>query len=153
MLEGLSYYYNDLKITEFGFINQEFLSKFDIRADVYYGELNWTNLLTCISGHQVIFSELPKFPEVKRDLSMIIDRSVRYEDIRKLAFTTEKEKLKNISLFDIYEGKNIEEGKKSYAVSFILQDMNGTLTEAQIDSIINRLATAYEKKLGAQIRK
>jgi phenylalanyl-tRNA synthetase beta chain len=84
---------------------------------------------------------------------MIIDRSVRYEDIRKLAFTTEKEKLKNISLFDIYEGKNIEEGKKSYAVSFILQDVNATLTDSQIDTIINRLASAYEKKLGAQIRK
>ena len=84
---------------------------------------------------------------------MIIDRNIMYEDIRKLAFTTEEEKLKSISLFDVFEGSNIEEGKKSYAVSFILQDMNGTLTDAQIESIMNKLASAYETKLGAQIRK
>jgi phenylalanyl-tRNA synthetase beta chain len=84
---------------------------------------------------------------------MIIDRSIRYEDIRKLAFQTEKEKLKNIALFDVFEGENIGKEKKSYAVSFILQDLNATLTDNQIDTIINRLASAFEKKLGAQIRK
>ena len=151
--EGLSYYNNNLKISEFGSISQEYLSSFDIKTEVYYGEINWTNLLICIGNPQVIFSDLPKFPEVKRDLSMIIDRSIRYEDIRKLAFQTEKEKLKNIALFDVFEGENIGKEKKSYAVSFILQDLNATLTDNQIDTIINRLASAFEKKLGAQIRK
>jgi len=151
--EGLSYFYNDLKIAEFGIISGKFLTMFDIRTEVYYGEINWTRLLTCISDYRIIFMDMPKFPEVKRDLSMIIDRNIMYEDIRKLAFTTEEEKLKSISLFDVFEGSNIEEGKKSYAVSFILQDMNGTLTDAQIESIMNKLASAYETKLGAQIRK
>jgi len=151
--EGISYYHQNLKITEIGIIKKEILSKFDIKADVFYAEINWTGILDRLDAHGITFTELPKFPEVKRDLSMILDKKIRYEEIKKLAFATEREKLISMSLFDVFEGKNISAGKKSYAVSFVLQDENQTLTDKQIDTIMNKLATTFEKKLGAQIRK
>ncbi len=151
--EGISYYHQNLKITEIGILKKELLSKFDVKVDVFYSEINWTGLLGKLDVHGITFRELPKFPEVKRDLSMILDKKIRYEEIRKLAFATEREKLISMSLFDVYEGKNISPDKKSYAVSFVLQDESRTLTDKQIDTIMNQLATTFEKKLGARIRK
>lgn len=106
-----------------------------------------------LSTKPVTFSELPRFPEVRRDLSMILEKTITYEQIRQLAFKTEKKLLKRIILFDVYEGDKIEKDKKSYAVSFILQDENRTLTDDLIEKTINNLASVFEKRLGAQIRR
>lgn len=105
-----------------------------------------------IAESKIQYQELPKFPEVRRDLALLIDSSVKYEQIRKLAFETERKLLKSVNLFDVYQGKNIPEGKKSYAISYILQDESKTLTDEQIDRTMKRLIDVYVRELGAQIR-
>lgn len=151
--DGISNSLGKLKITQLGIIKKEILSIFDIKSDVYYAEINWTNLLKCLDEGEIAFSALPRFPEVRRDLSMELDRNIGYAEIRELAYATEQERLQDLSLFDVYEGKKIAEGKKSYAVSFVIQDKHSTLTDQQIDQIMDRLAGAFERKLGARIRK
>jgi phenylalanyl-tRNA synthetase beta chain len=119
---------------------------------VFFADLNWNNLMSEIKKAKVTYSEISKYPEVKRDLALLIDKSTTFAEIVKIANETEKKLLKDVYLFDVYEGKNLEDGKKSYAVSFILQDENKTLTDAQIDSIMKKLMKNYENKLGAKIR-
>jgi phenylalanyl-tRNA synthetase beta chain len=109
--------------------------------------------MSMLNIKSITFRELPRFPEVKRDLSMLLEKTITFEEIRSLAFQSEKKMLKKVILFDVYEGENIEKDKKSYAISFILQDENKTLTDNQIEKIINNLALAFEKQLGAQIRR
>ena len=101
---------------------------------------------------KVEYTEISKFPAVKRDLALLIDKNVQFAEIEKIAYETEKKLLKQVSLFDVYEGKNLEAGKKSYAVSFMLQDENATLNEKQIDKIMSKLITNLENKLGAKLR-
>lgn len=105
-----------------------------------------------IQSNKITFEELPRFPEVRRDLSMVLTSETKFDQIRTVAGKSEKKLLKRISLFDVYEGEKIEKGKKSYAVSFILQDLEKTLTDQQIDKIMKNIAQALEKELGAQIR-
>lgn len=105
------------------------------------------------SKHKVQYSEISKYPEVKRDLALLLDVNVIFAEIEKIAFDTERKLLKSVNLFDVYEGKNLEAGKKSYAVSFILQDETKTLTDNQIDAIMKKLLGNFEGKLGAKLRK
>jgi phenylalanyl-tRNA synthetase beta chain len=140
-------------IATFGSIHKKWLREFEIKNEVYYADINWTEVLKNVKTDSVSFSEIPKFPEVKRDLAMVIDTRISFADIRELALQTEKKLLKKVFIFDVYQGDNIEKGKKSYAVSFILQDQEKTLTDFQIDKIMANLSTAFEKKLGATIRK
>lgn len=135
-----------------GIISKKQLKAFDIDADVFYADLFWDKILRQIKSDAITYADLPKYPEVKRDLALLLDKSVEFEQIENLAFQTERKLLKRVVLFDVYEGKGIEEGKKSYAVNFTLQDTEKTLEDRQIDNVMNRLIKAFTEKLGATIR-
>lgn len=141
-----------LLLATYGVVDKKQLKIFDIDADVFYADLSWNNLLVETKKHKVTYTEIPKFPEVKRDLSLLIDQSIQFSEIEKLAYETERKLLKEVSLFDVYQGKNLEQGKKSYAVSFILQDETKTLTDSQIDGIMKKMIQNFEQKLEAKIR-
>ena len=108
--------------------------------------------MKAVRTHKVSYTELTKFPAVKRDLALLIDKKVQFAEIERIAYETEKKFLKNVELFDVYEGKNLEGGKKSYAVSFTLQDENATLNDKQIDKIMQKLITNLQNKLDAKLR-
>ena len=135
-----------------GIVNRHILKAMDIEQDVYYAELKWNALLKESRKKNVTFREIPKFPEVKRDLALLLDKDVTFDAIRKVAFESERNLLKQIALFDVYEGKNLPAGKKSYAVSFYLQDETKTLTDQQIDQIMSKIQANLENKLSAQQR-
>jgi phenylalanyl-tRNA synthetase beta chain len=150
--EGISFNMNKQQILVMGQLNKKLLGKTDIKTAVYYAEINWNVVMHLIKNNKVVFEELPRFPEVRRDFSMVLSKDVKFESLRNIAFKTEKKLLKRINLFDVYEGDKIEQGKKSYAVSFFLQDPEKTLTDVQTEKIMESLAKAFEKELGAQIR-
>lgn len=151
--EGLHIQFaSGLKLGYFGIVQSQILKNADIDQEVFYADLNWSSLLKIIGNQTVQYSELSKFPEVRRDLALLLHKNVLFADIERLAYQTEQKLLKKVNLFDVYEGKNLEAGKKSYAVSFILQDNNKTLTDLQIDEIMKRLQQAFESKLDAKLR-
>ena len=135
-----------------GIVSPKICKELDIETDVYYAELSWTLLMKEIKKSKVTFSEISKFPAVKRDLALLFDKNVQFAEIEKIATESERKLLKNIALFDVYEGKNLPAGKKSYAVSFYLQDEGKTLNDKQIDAIMKKIQTNLEQKLGAQLR-
>lgn len=152
--EGLDMMFKDSKkvIVSLGRLAKPTLKKMDCKQDVYYADFNWDLLLKSIPTQEVTFSEIAKNPEVRRDLALLIDKNVTFDAVEKLAFETEKKLLKKVGLFDVYEGDRIEEGKKSYAVSFIFQDKDKTLSDKQIESIMTKLQKNFETRLGAKIR-
>ncbi|MGD0341496.1 MAG: phenylalanine--tRNA ligase subunit beta [Bacteroidales bacterium] len=150
--ESFTWSFNNNLIASAGRISKTYRIKFDIGQDVYYGHIEWDSLLKMIREHTVTYSELPKYPWVRRDLALLLDKSVKFEQIRELAFKTEKHILHNVDLFDVYENESLGLNKKSYAVSFILMDNLKTLTDKNIEKTMNNLATALEKELGAKIR-
>ncbi len=135
-----------------GSVAKKQLKALDIDVPVFFSDLNWNNLLTESTRNKVSFTEISKFPEVKRDLALLIDKNISFAEIEKLAYATEKNLLRKVQLFDVYEGKNLEAGKKSYAVSFTLQDDAKTLNDKQIDGIMQKLIKQFEEKLGAKLR-
>ena len=135
-----------------GVVTRKLLKPFDIEREVYYADIHWKEMLKAIRNVKVSYRELSKFPAVKRDLALLLDKKVQFAEIEKIAYETEKKLLKDVALFDVYEGKNLEAGKKSYAVSFLLQDENATLNEKQIDKIMSKLIANLESKLGAKLR-
>ena len=140
-------------LAHYGLIDKKILKQFDIDAPVYYAEINLPLLFAkSAKQNKVLFTELPKFPEVKRDLALMIDKNVTFAQIKNIAQKTEKKLLKRISLFDVYEGKNLPEGKKSYAVSFYLQDETKTLQDKQIEKIMEQLISNFKRELGAELR-
>ena len=128
------------------------LKQFDIDQEVYYADLYWKELLKLNKQYKAVINDLPKYPEVKRDFALLVDKNIEFADLARAAFGTEKKLLKNVFLFDVYEGKNLEEGKKSYALSFILQDPESTLKDTQIEHIMNRLKATFEEKFHATLR-
>lgn len=151
--EGLAYStYNNKKIVEIGVVSRKLQKEFDIENPVYYADFNFDNLLMEHKNTKTLFAELPKYPEVRRDLALLIDKPVRFGQISELAFKMERKLLRKVDLFDVYEGKGVPEGKKSYAVSFILRDDEKTLNDKQIEKIMEKLIGTYEKELGAQLR-
>lgn len=136
----------------YGNVHPQLAKKLDVEQDVYFAEISWNQLLKELRKHKVTYTEIPRFPSVRRDLALLLDKSVTFAQIEKIAFESEKKLLREVSLFDVYEGKNLEAGKKSYAVSFILQDETKTLTDAQIESIMKKLLTNFETQLGAKLR-
>jgi len=150
--EGQVYLVNKVPLVEFGTVEASLLKKFDIDQAVYAAEYNWDLVLKLLTGHRIQFSPLPRFQVVVRDFSMMLDKQVTFESLRKLAFKTERKLLKKVSLFDVYDGDKIEKGKKSYALSFTLLDESRTLTDKQIDKVMMSLARAYEKEFKAVIR-
>ena len=135
-----------------GLLAANVLKDADLKQKVCYAEIDWNNLIKVASKAKVSFKPLPRFPAVRRDLSMIFDRGVRFEDIRATARKAEKKLLQEVGLFDVYEGKNMDATKKSYAVSFTLLDQESTLTDQKIDAAMQRIQTALEQELGAQLR-
>lgn len=140
------------KLAIYGIISPKIRKKADIEQEVFYADLYWENVLKEIKRHHIQFADIPKFPEVKRDLALLLDKNISFADIEKTAFETERKLLKKVSLFDVYEGKNLEVGKKSYAVSFIIQDETKTLTDNQTDAIMKKLLSNFEQKRGAKLR-
>ena len=135
-----------------GIVSPKICKELDIETDVYYAELSWTLLMKEIKKSKVTFSEISKFPAVKRDLALLLEKNVQFAEIEKIATESERKLLKDVALFDVYEGKNLPAGKKSYAVSFYLQDEGKTLNDKQIDAIMKKIQTNLEQKLGAQLR-
>ena len=150
--EGLTYSKGENLLAEVGSVHPKLLKQFDVKAPVYYADFRWDAVIQASCRSEIRYKELPRFPEVRRDLSLMVDQKVRFAEICDVAVRTERKLLKNINLFDVYEGDKIESGKKSYAVSFILQDMGQTLTDQQIDKTMQCIIDALSKVTGAQIR-
>ena len=140
-------------IAGYGLLNRSLLKAYDIDAPVFYADINWDAISELAVKNSVSFQELPRFPQVKRDISMIVDKATSYASIRELAYATEKNLLRDVNLFDLYEGENIPAEKKSCALSFYLRDDTKTLTDAEIETVVSKLINAFEKKLGASVRK
>lgn len=139
-------------LAELGVVSKKLLKKFGIDNAVYYADIHWNALAKAASKKTVGFHEISKYPAVSRDLALLIDKSVKFSDIERIARQTEKKYLKKVELFDVYEGKNLPEGKKSYAVNFILQDEEKTLNDKQIDAMMNKLIANLKKELNAELR-
>jgi phenylalanyl-tRNA synthetase beta chain len=149
--EGVAIAVGNEIIVEMGTVKKSILKHFDIKQEVLFADCNWNAILKLI-GNKIKYKDIPKYPEVRRDFALLIDNEIPFEAIYNLAQQTEKSLLKDIALFDVYQGKNLPEGKKSYAVSFLLQDASKTLTDAQIDKIMSKLQTNFETTLGAVLR-
>ena len=139
-------------LCEMGTVCHKLLKKMDIDQDVFYADINWDNVMRTIKKNEVLYHDISKFPSVSRDLALLIDKSVEFEQIEQIARQTEKKLLKSVELFDVYEGKNLPEGKKSYAVNFILQDETKTLNDKQIEAIMTKLINNLKQKLNAELR-
>lgn len=140
------------RLATFGVVTKKLLKAFDIDNEVYYADLNWKELMKAIRLVKISYTEISKYPAVKRDLALLIDKNIPFADIEKIAYETEKKLLREVTLFDVYEGKNLEPGKKSYAVSFLLQDETQTLNDKIIDKIMSKLVKNLEDKLNAKLR-
>jgi phenylalanyl-tRNA synthetase beta chain len=151
--EGEAFLVNTRSFLSIGRLNSGILKIFDIKQDVYYAEVDWSILLREIKSGSVKFAEISRFPEVRRDLALLLDRDVKFADIETLAYKNGKGILRAVNLFDVYEGEKIEAGKKSYAVSFTLQEDQKTLMDSDIEKMMKRLTEVFEKELGAVIRK
>jgi phenylalanyl-tRNA synthetase beta chain len=149
--EGIAFALGNDILVEMGTVKKSIAKHFDIKQEVFYAEFHWDLVLKLLSN-KVKFTAIAKYPEVRRDFALLVDTNIAFESIYKVAIKTEKSLLKDINLFDVYEGKNLPEGKKSYAVSFTFQDTTKTLTDVQIDKIMGKLQFNFESELGAQLR-
>ena len=143
---------NGTVVLEFGLVKKALTAAFDISAEVYFADINWTLLMKKTKKHSVSFTEISKFPAVSRDLALLVDKSVEFARIEQIAFAADKKFLKKVTLFDVYEGKNLEAGKKSYAVNFLLQDETKTMNDKQTDAVMAKIIASLEKQLGAKLR-
>ncbi|MFD2160927.1 phenylalanine--tRNA ligase subunit beta [Paradesertivirga mongoliensis] len=151
--QGYQYKKGDQSLVSFGMVSKAALKKLDIDREVFYADFNWDLVLKAIRKNKISFKDVPKTPSVRRDLSLLIDRDVTFQQLQSLALKAEKAILKDVNLFDVYEGEKLSGGKKSYALSFLLQDDEKTLTDKQIDSVMTKLIGIFEKELGAEVRK
>ena len=149
--EGIGFAIGNEIIVEMGTVKKSILKEFDIKQDVFYADFNWDAIIKLVSV-KLKYTEISKFPEVRRDLALLVDKDVSFDSVYTIARQSEKSLLKEINLFDVYEGSNLPEGKKSYAVSFMLQDSSKTLTDEQIDKIMGKIRQNLETQIGAQLR-
>ena len=150
--EGISYTKNGKSVVTFGLVGKAELKTYDLKQEVLYADFDWDTLLELINTQNMVFREIPKFPEVTRDFALLVDDQVSFKKVYDIAWKTENKLLKKVNLFDVYTGKNLPEGKKSYAVSFTLLDEKKTLTDKQIDKIMGKLLAQFQKELGAELR-
>jgi phenylalanyl-tRNA synthetase beta chain len=150
-LTGLVFSAKGKTLVTFGTVSQSVLKNHDIKGEVYYADFNWKNILSLISAKQEI-KEIVRFPLVSRDLALVIEKNVQFAQLKQLALQSEKELLKEVSVFDVYEGDKVEQGKKSYALRFVLQSEHKTLTDKEIDKVMEKLIKVYEEKAGAIVR-
>jgi phenylalanyl-tRNA synthetase beta chain len=139
-------------LVNFGSVNSDILESFDIEQEVFFASFNWNRILKLSALNEFEVTELSKYPSVRRDLALLVDKSVKYGRLEELAYQTERKLLKEVDLFDVYEGKGVPEGKRSYALSFILQDANSTLNDKTIDKTMGRLQQRFEREVGAELR-
>lgn len=150
--EGLSYFIGEKRLADLGTVNSSLLKMFGIKQPVFAAEISWKVLLNAIKKQKILYKELPRFPEVRRDLALLVNEDVTFAELRKCAFKIEKRLLKQVVLFDVYRGDKIPEGKKQYALSFTLQDPEKTLTDKYVEEIMSRLLSAFSDTFGAQLR-
>ncbi|WP_394330096.1 phenylalanine--tRNA ligase subunit beta [Croceibacter atlanticus] len=150
--EGMSISLGKTTLVDFGIVNKTLCKKMNVDQDVLFADFNWDNVLLMASKQRFKLNDIPKYPKVRRDFALLLDDNVNFSQIDDIAQKTERKLLKDVSLFDVYEGKNLPNGKKSYAVSFILQDENKTLTDKQVDKIMGKLQHQFENQLGAELR-
>jgi phenylalanyl-tRNA synthetase beta chain len=150
--EGISLQMGKKRIVDFGVVKSSILKEFGIKQEVLYADFSWDNIIKIINNKSIKIIDLPKFPSVKRDLALLIESDISFEEIYKLAFQVEKKLLQSVDLFDVYEGDKLPVNKKSYAVSFILQDETKTLNDKQIDKIMQKLQHSFETNLKAELR-
>ncbi|MGE5108485.1 MAG: phenylalanine--tRNA ligase subunit beta, partial [Sphingobacteriales bacterium] len=144
---------NDEALFEIGQVKNKILQQFDIKQPVYYADFDWTVLLNASSKSKLAYTEIPKLPAVNRDLSIVVDKGLNYEQVEKAALSIKINKLKQVNLFDVFESEKLGAGKKSFAISFTFRDDEKTLTDKEIDGMMNKIMTAFEKELNAEIRK
>lgn len=150
---GIAYKKGEKVLVDFGTVSKKALKMLDISADVFYADFDWDLLIKSVRNNKITFTELSKFPSVRRDLSMLLNKDVSFEQLKQIALKTDKNLLKEVNVFDVYLGDKLPEGKKSYALSFIIQDDEKTLTDKQIDAFMQKLIINFEKQVGAEIRK
>ncbi|WP_456378307.1 phenylalanine--tRNA ligase subunit beta [Lutibacter sp.] len=150
--EGITLSLGKTKLVDLGVVNRSILKEFGIKQEVLFADFNWENVLKVGGKSKVKVEELSKFQAVKRDFALLVDKEITFKEIYNLAFQAEKNFLKEVDLFDVYEGDKLEDGKKSYAVSFLIQDLNKTLNDTQIDKIMQKLQHTFEKNVGATLR-
>ena len=150
--EGQSLKIGANKLVEFGLANSEICSKFGIYQQLYFIDFDWDVIVNSLQNTNVKFKSISKFPEVKRDLALLIDQEVSFNSIYEIAKKYDQKFLKEVSLFDVYNGENLPNGKKSYALSFTLQDKNKTLTDKEIDKFMSKLQKRFEREIGAELR-
>jgi phenylalanyl-tRNA synthetase beta chain len=151
--QGLRLIVRQKEVAAFGVISNSLNKQFDLKHPVYYASLYWNDIIRICGNNSVTFTEISRYPEVRRDLALVINKETTFADIQRIANQYGKKILRRVNLFDVYEGDKIEAGKKSYAVSFTLQDEEKTLAEKEIDAFMNRMMMGFEKELGAVIRK
>ena len=150
--EGLTYNHKGKTILDFGYVKNDILQKFNINHEVLFAEISFSVLADFIKNNNIKYNEIPKFPQIRRDFALLLDDSVSFDALKKTALNTEKNILKAVKLFDVYEGNKLPKGKKSYGVSFYFQDPKKTLTDKYVDIIMKKLQNQFEKKFGAQLR-
>lgn len=150
--QGLSFSWNKKVVVEFGTVSKSILKTMDIKQDVFYADFNWDLIIERLKNTKIMYKDVSKFPEVRRDLALLIDKAIQFEQLEQLAYQSEKNMLKSVNLFDVYEGDKLPAEKKSYALSFILQDESATLTDKQIEKIMDKLIKTFQEKAGAEIR-
>lgn len=150
--EGLGLYQGKMELVQFGNIQSKVLKHFGISKAVFYADFNWDNIIEVAKRNKIKFTAIPKFPESRRDFALLLDNTITFNDINTIAKQTEKQLLKSVNLFDVYEGKNLPDGKKSYAVSFTFRDEHKTLTDKQVDKVMTKLQQNFENKLNAELR-
>ncbi|MGB5377435.1 MAG: phenylalanine--tRNA ligase subunit beta, partial [Muriicola sp.] len=139
-------------LVHLGVVHKSMRKLFDLKQEILFANFDWAALRKLASRQQIVFKSIPKFPAVRRDFALMLNNEVPFKDLEEIAYQTEKKLLKDLSLFDVYTGDKLPKGKKSYAVSFTLQDESKTLTDKHIDKIMNKIKEAYEKQLGAELR-
>lgn len=139
-------------LAQIGSVHKDLLKMTGVKTEVFVADINWDFIVQLMPRHDVQYVPVPKFPSARRDLALVVDKDVHFEVLKKLAFQTERKLLRSVGIFDIYEGEKVQDGKKSYALSFLLQDENKTLTDKVIDKAMRRLQQAFEKELGAVLR-
>jgi phenylalanyl-tRNA synthetase beta chain len=150
--QAISYQLNGKPFIEMGVVSGKITAACDVRNEVFFAEIDFDALIKSTKKSKVAAEELSKFPEVKRDLALVVDKNISFDKLRSIAFATERKLLKRVSLFDVYEGGKLPEGKKSYALSFILEDKTQTLNDKIIDNVMSKLIASFEKQAGATIR-
>jgi len=153
MAYGLQYKLNNKQLVKFGSVATEALKKTDVDKEVFYADFNFDMILKLVRKNKIVYEDVSKFPAVRRDLSMLIDKSVTFGQLKQIAQKTERKLLQDVNVFDVYQGDKLPEGKKSYALSFIIQDNEKTLTDKAIDGIMQKLIYNLGKEAGAEIRK